>query len=54
MESVHDEKDFVMSVTRKQLEEAISDLEPKFIQPIIDALKLAELSPEQVFFCSTG
>uniref|UniRef100_A0A0R3S038 Hypoxia up-regulated protein 1 n=1 Tax=Elaeophora elaphi TaxID=1147741 RepID=A0A0R3S038_9BILA len=48
IESVHEEQDFTMSVTRAMLEDAISDLEVKLVQPIVDALKMADLSPEKV------
>ncbi|VDN38202.1 unnamed protein product [Gongylonema pulchrum] len=48
VEGVHEEQHFMMPLTRQELEESISDLEPKFVQPIVDALKMAELSPEQI------
>lgn len=37
-----------MSVTRTMLEDAMRDLEVKLVQPIVDALKMADLSPEKV------
>nr|CRZ25909.1 Bm5992 [Brugia malayi] len=48
IENVHEEQDFTMSVTRAMLEGAIRDLEVKLVQPIVDALKMADLSPEKV------
>ncbi|KAK6110386.1 Hsp70 family protein [Brugia pahangi] len=48
IENVHEEQDFTMSVTRAMLEDAIRDLEVKLVQPIVDALKMADLSPEKV------
>lgn len=48
IESVHEEEDFAMSVTRTMLEDAMRDLEVKLVQPIVDALKMADLSPEKV------
>lgn len=48
IENVHEEQDFTMSVTRTMLEDAMRDLEVKLVQPIVDALKMADLSPEKV------
>uniref|UniRef100_A0AAF5PH81 Hypoxia up-regulated protein 1 n=1 Tax=Wuchereria bancrofti TaxID=6293 RepID=A0AAF5PH81_WUCBA len=48
IENVHEEHDFTMSVTRAMLEDAIRDLEEKLVQPIVDALKMADLSPKKV------
>ncbi|VDK76001.1 unnamed protein product [Litomosoides sigmodontis] len=48
IENVHEEQDFTMSVTRTMLEDAIRDLEVKLVQPVVDALKMADLPPEKV------
>uniref|UniRef100_A0A915PYM9 Hypoxia up-regulated protein 1 n=1 Tax=Setaria digitata TaxID=48799 RepID=A0A915PYM9_9BILA len=48
IENVHEEQDFMMSVTRAMLEDVVRDLEVKLVQPIVDALKMAELLPEKV------
>ncbi|KAL3982116.1 Hsp70 family protein [Acanthocheilonema viteae] len=48
IENVHEHQDFSMSVTRTMLEDAMRDLEIKLVQPIVDALKMADLSPEKV------
>lgn len=56
IENVHEEHDFMMPVTRAMLEDVIKDLEVKLVQPIVDALKMADLPPEKVqivfsYFC---
>ncbi|EFO25683.2 dnaK protein [Loa loa] len=48
IENLHEEHDFTMPVTRTMLEDAVRDLEVKLMQPIVDALKMADLLPEEV------
>ncbi|MCP9266037.1 alpha-1,2-Mannosidase [Dirofilaria immitis] len=48
IENVHEEQDFTMLVTRTMLEDTMRDLEVKLVQPIVDALKMADLLPEQI------
>lgn len=48
IESLFEDKDFKVKVTRQQLEDLVKELEPRFLQPLIDALKMAELSIDQV------
>ncbi|TKR60474.1 hypothetical protein L596_027716 [Steinernema carpocapsae] len=48
IENVFDEQDFRVKVTREQLHEMMTDLEPRFIQPVMDALKMAEMGIEQI------
>uniref|UniRef100_A0A914CYA3 Hypoxia up-regulated protein 1 n=1 Tax=Acrobeloides nanus TaxID=290746 RepID=A0A914CYA3_9BILA len=48
IESLFEDKDFKVKVTRQQLEDLAKELEPRFLQPLIDALKMAELSIDQV------
>lgn len=48
VESVHEEQDFMTKVTREELEAMISGLEVSFLQPIKDALKMAEMTADQV------
>ena len=49
IEAVHEEQNFRAKVTREDLEAMIKDLEPRFVQPIKDALAMAEKSIDQVF-----
>lgn len=37
-----------MSVTRTMLEDVMRDLEVKLVQPVVDALKMADLPAEKV------
>ncbi|KHJ79352.1 hypothetical protein OESDEN_21003 [Oesophagostomum dentatum] len=48
IEAVHEEQNFRAKVTREELEEMIVDLEPRFVQPINDALAMAGKTIEQV------
>lgn len=48
IENVHEEQDFTMSVTRTMLEDVMRDLEVKLVQPVVDALKMADLPAEKV------
>lgn len=48
VENVHEDHDFKVRVTRAELEEMIVDLEPRMLQPINDALKMAEMDVAQV------
>uniref|UniRef100_A0A915BBA6 Hypoxia up-regulated protein 1 n=2 Tax=Parascaris univalens TaxID=6257 RepID=A0A915BBA6_PARUN len=48
VENVHEDHDFKVRVTRAELEEMIADLEPRMLQPINDALKMAEMDVAQV------
>uniref|UniRef100_A0A1I8AM22 Hypoxia up-regulated protein 1 n=1 Tax=Steinernema glaseri TaxID=37863 RepID=A0A1I8AM22_9BILA len=48
IENVFDEQDFRVKVTREQLHEMMADLEPRFIQTITDALKMAEMTVDQI------
>uniref|UniRef100_A0A0N5AY75 Hypoxia up-regulated protein 1 n=1 Tax=Syphacia muris TaxID=451379 RepID=A0A0N5AY75_9BILA len=48
VESVHEDQDFRVAVTRAQLEEMIKDLEPRIIKPIEDALKMAQMNIDEV------
>ncbi|VDP12457.1 unnamed protein product [Onchocerca flexuosa] len=48
IENVHEKQDFTMLVTRTMLEDAMRDLEVKLVQPIVDALKMADLLPEKI------
>ncbi|MFH4978884.1 hypothetical protein AB6A40_005593 [Gnathostoma spinigerum] len=48
LESVHEGQDFRIMVTRDQLEKLMIDMEPRMVRPIVDALKMAELSVDQV------
>lgn len=49
IESVHEDQDFKVVVTRVQLEEMIKDLEPRIMKPVEDALAMAEMSIEKVY-----
>ncbi|KAH7732346.1 hypoxia up-regulated protein 1 precursor [Aphelenchoides avenae] len=48
VESVFEDKDFKSKLSREQLEAMMKDLEPRFVQPIVDALRMAEMSIENV------
>ncbi|VDK42593.1 unnamed protein product [Anisakis simplex] len=48
VESIHEDHDFKVRVTRAQLEDMMTDLEPRMIQPINDALKMAEMDIGQL------
>ncbi|EYC35969.1 hypothetical protein Y032_0953g3192 [Ancylostoma ceylanicum] len=48
VEGVHEEQNFRAKVTREELEEMIVDLEPRFLQPIKDALAMAEKTMDQI------
>ncbi|VDD87993.1 unnamed protein product [Enterobius vermicularis] len=48
IESVHEDQDFKVVVTRVQLEEMIKDLEPRIMKPVEDALAMAEMSIEKI------
>ncbi|KIH69144.1 DnaK family protein [Ancylostoma duodenale] len=48
VEGLHEEHNFRAKVTREELEEMILDLEPRFLQPINDALAMAEKTMDQV------
>lgn len=48
VESIHEDHDFKVHVTRAQLEDMMTDLEPRMIQPINDALKMAEMDIGQL------
>ncbi|VDN06543.1 unnamed protein product [Thelazia callipaeda] len=48
IENVHENHDFMMHLSRTVVEDSIMDLEGKLMQPIIDALKMAEISLEKV------
>ncbi|VDN22613.1 unnamed protein product, partial [Cylicostephanus goldi] len=48
VEGLHEEQNFRAKVTREELEELITDLEPRFIQPITDALVMAGKTMEQI------
>ncbi|KAK6766162.1 hypothetical protein RB195_025830 [Necator americanus] len=48
VEGLHEEQNFRSKVTREELEEMIVDLEPRFLQPINDALAMAEKTIDQI------
>lgn len=48
IESVHEDQDFRIGVTRAHLEKMIKDLEPRITKPIEDALKMAEMTVEKI------
>ncbi|VDM74750.1 unnamed protein product [Strongylus vulgaris] len=48
VESLHEEQNFRAKVTREELEEMIADLEPRFIQPIKDALAMAGKTIDEI------
>ncbi|RCN53662.1 DnaK family protein [Ancylostoma caninum] len=48
VEGLHEEQNFRAKVTREELEEMIVDLEPRFLQPINDALAMAEKTMDQI------
>ncbi|CCA66452.1 related to glucose regulated stress protein, HSP70-like [Serendipita indica DSM 11827] len=48
IESFHNDIDFRTSVARTEFEEACADLNPRFTQPIIDALEQADISIKDV------
>ncbi|CAJ0935104.1 unnamed protein product, partial [Mesorhabditis belari] len=48
IESVHEDRDFKAKVSREELEGLIADLEPRFLQPINDALEMADFTIDKV------
>lgn len=48
IESLSEDKDLKIMVTRNQLEKLFKDLEQRFLQPVVDALRMAELSIDKV------
>lgn len=48
VESLFEDKDFKVKVTRELLEGLFKDVEQRFLQPIVDALKMAEMNIDQV------
>ena len=48
IESLFEDKDFRLKVTREEFLKLFTDLESRFIQPVTDALKMAEIKAEKV------
>uniref|UniRef100_A0A915CU20 Hypoxia up-regulated protein 1 n=1 Tax=Ditylenchus dipsaci TaxID=166011 RepID=A0A915CU20_9BILA len=48
IEGVFEEKDFRTKVTREELQAMFTELEPYFMQPITEALRMAEMTMEKV------
>jgi hypoxia up-regulated 1 len=54
VESVHNDIDFSMKVTRQAFESTCADMKVRFVQPIYDALDNANLTLVRVFLVQHG
>jgi hypoxia up-regulated 1 len=48
VESLFEDKDFKVKVSRELIESFVADLKPRLTQPLDDALKTIDFKPEQV------
>lgn len=48
IESLFEDKDFRLKVTRDELENMIKDFEPRYLQPIHDALRMADFTGDKI------
>ena len=54
VESVYNDIDFSMKVTRQAFESTCADMKIRFVQPIYDALDNANLTLVRVCLCNEG